>query len=166
MSDNTGFEIERRFFVNRDVDIIDVPFETYKIFQRYMSVDPVKTIRVRMTIDEVGTIISYLTVKGKAVGIKRMEVETIIDNHSANQYIDYFCIGNLIDKTRYQYLIDGLIWEHDVFHGMLEGLEIVEVELKSEDQVIKIPDWVGVEISTDHRYSNSSLSMNGLPNDQ
>ena len=55
------------------------------------------------------------------------------------------------------------LWEIDIFKGKLEGLIIAEIELKSEDEEIGSPSWCGKEITDDHRYSNASLAMNGLP---
>jgi CYTH domain-containing protein len=36
-------------------------------------------------------------------------------------------------------------------------LVIAEVELESEDQKIKLPDWVGKEVTGDPKYFNSNL---------
>ena len=36
---------------------------------------------------------------------------------------------------------------------------VAEIELESEDEEFERPDWLGKEVSHDHRYSNSSLSV-------
>ena len=51
-------------------------------------------------------------------------------------------------------------WEVDEFHGENSGLTVAEIELEEENQPIQIPDWVGEEISNDHRYFNANLSKN------
>ena len=51
----------------------------------------------------------------------------------------------------------GLCWEIDVFKGENEGLVVAEVELKSEQQQIVCPAWLGEEVSDDPRYYNVSL---------
>ena len=73
------------------------------------------------------------------------------------------CTGT-IDKTRYVvHIDDGLKIEVDVFHGLNEGLVIAEIELRTEDEKYKAPDWLGDEISPDsemyHMLSNSRLSL-------
>ena len=41
--------------------------------------------------------------------------------------------------------------------GENKGLILAEVELKSEKQDIKIPSWIGKEVSGDPKYYNSNL---------
>ncbi len=53
-----------------------------------------------------------------------------------------------------------LIWEVDVFEGENKGLIIAEVELKSENQKIKIPSWIGKEVTNDRRFRNANLVSN------
>ena len=63
----------------------------------------------------------------------------------------------LIDKTRHIAHFGGMRWEVDIFHGENEGLRVAEVELEHPDQPVELPDWVGEEVSEDHRYYNSCL---------
>jgi CYTH domain-containing protein len=51
-----------------------------------------------------------------------------------------------------------MTWEIDVFNGRNSGLVMAEIELSHPDQRIELPDWVGVEVTFDQRYGNSSLS--------
>jgi adenylate cyclase len=48
----------------------------------------------------------------------------------------------------------------DEFHAENEGLLLVEIELKSEDQSFPRPDWLGEEVTSDYRYYNSWLAKN------
>ena len=67
------------------------------------------------------------------------------------------CEKPLIEKTRRTIELGGLTWEVDEFFGDNQGLIVAEVELKSADQEIVKPDWVGPEVSGDPRYFNSNL---------
>jgi adenylate cyclase len=63
----------------------------------------------------------------------------------------------IIEKNRYKIPYEGLMWEIDEFFGENQGLIVAEVELKSEDQAFKKPEWVGAEVTGDPRYFNSNL---------
>ena len=58
---------------------------------------------------------------------------------------------------RYKIPAGDLTWEIDEFLGANAGLIIAEVELKSEDQVVTKPEWLGDEITEDPRYYNANL---------
>ena len=70
------------------------------------------------------------------------------------------CEPNLIEKIRYEVKEGIHIFEIDVFQGENEGLIIAEIELKSENEAFKKPDWLGKEVTGDVRYYNSLLSKN------
>lgn len=168
------FEIERRFLVSpdfwpnywQDLDIVKIE----RIHQGFLNTDPAKVIRVRIVefingIDDLSMdgLSAFLTVKGKNEGIKRREIETPISSSGAKAYLEHFRVGNIIEKKRYSILDNGMIWEVDFFESHNHGLKIAEIELKTEDQHIILPSWVGEEISTDFKYSNVSLSQNPWP---
>ena len=46
----------------------------------------------------------------------------------------------------------------DEFHGDNAGLLVAESELGSEDEAFERPAWLGVEVTGDRRYYNSSLT--------
>lgn len=144
-----GLEIERKFLVLPELWNPEV--EGTRIRQGYLSTDPERNVRVRTIGDE-----AYLTVKGKAVGISRKEIEFPISPEDALDLLE-LCHRPLIEKTRYRLPIGGLTWEVDVFEGENEGLLIAEIELPAEDAFFEKPEWVGKEVSTDFRYANSSL---------
>ena len=52
----------------------------------------------------------------------------------------------------------GKVWEIDVFEGDNEGLVVAEIELESEDEVFKLPEWIGKEVSAFERYYNMRLT--------
>ena len=52
---------------------------------------------------------------------------------------------------------DGSLWEVDEFEDSLAGLIIAEVELKSVDQSVDLPPWLGMELTNLRGWSNASL---------
>ena len=100
----------------------------------------------------------YLTLKGKKIGASAKEHEFLISDEvfeevvSDKQYPE-------ISKTRYNWMgEDGMIWEVDEFEGLLGGLVIAEVELSREDQDVKLPNWLGLEITHLRNWSNADLA--------
>ena len=162
------YEIERRFLI-KDFDamwqdIVDHGTENEEIHQGYMSTDQNKTIRVRLTTNRTtGANPAFLTVKGKTVGIKKMEIEEEISVINALALYQNFC-ETKIYKVRHSVKLNGMIWELDEFPGDLDHRRwIAEIELTSEDQEIVLPSWLGEEITSDHRYSNANMSKTGWP---
>lgn len=144
-------EIERKFLVDTNKWIpLDAGTE---LKQGYLSVDPERTVRVRIAGDK-----AYLTIKGKTKGISRTELEYEIPLGEA-EILLAMCLEFVVEKTRYIEQLQGLVWEIDVFHGKNKGLVMAEVELVSENQDVEIPAWVQKEVSEDYRYFNSWLSQ-------
>lgn len=119
--------------------------------QGYLNTDPDRCVRVRVAGER-----GFLTIKGPTVGITRAEFEYDIPLADATGMLS-LC-ANVIKKTRHYVPRDGLIWEVDVFSGANEGLVLAEVELPSEDHELKLPAWVGDEVSYDERYFNAALA--------
>ncbi|NUQ73171.1 MAG: CYTH domain-containing protein [Polyangiaceae bacterium] len=146
-----GTEIERKFLVVGDAWREGASGVVYR--QGYLCTTPDRTVRVR-----VGGAKGYLTVKGSRKGVSRLEFEFEVPLADATVMLDELCIRPLIEKTRFRIEYEGLVWEVDEFAGANAGLVIAEVELLREDQEVKLPPWVGREVSTDDRYSNSNLA--------
>ena len=141
------YEIERKFLVDRDKwNPTDIG---KKMKQGYLSVDPARTVRVRIAADE-----AFITIKGKSVGIKRTELEYKISVKEA-EVLMKMCLDFPVEKTRYYENKDDVIWEIDIFEGKNKGLILAEVELKTETQHINLPNWIEKEVSEDYRYFNS-----------
>jgi CYTH domain-containing protein len=145
-----GKEIERKFLVQGDTWRKLATPTKYR--QGYLSAVKERVVRVR-TIDRQG----FLTIKGITTGFTRKEFEYEIPFSDAEDLLDSLCERPLIEKNRYRITIGDLVWEVDEFFGANAGLVIAEVELKSEDQVVELPDWIGKEVSGDPRYFNSNL---------
>ena len=119
--------------------------------QGYIPTVGERTVRVRIIGDE-----AYLTIKGKTIGQTRSEFEYPITVEDAREMLNTLCVHPLIEKTRYKIQKGDLTWEVDEFSGENKGLIIAEVELKTEEQKIDLPDWIDREV-TDRKYFNSSL---------
>jgi adenylate cyclase len=147
-----SFEIERKFLV-RDQSVVEGIVGTPMI-QGYLSLDPERTIRVRLA----GTR-ALLTIKGvsSASGTTRAEYDYDIPVAEAEELLESMTLRPLIRKTRYRRPVGRLVWEVDVFEGENEGLIIAEVELPSEGAALILPDWIGEEVTGDPRYYNASL---------
>jgi CYTH domain-containing protein len=50
-----------------------------------------------------------------------------------------------------------LIWEVDVYSGVLDGIIIAEIELERENQSLALPTWIGREVTEDPLFSKSAL---------
>lgn len=148
-----SIEIERKYLVNSKA------YRAYadgahRISQGFLNRDPHRTVRVRL-FDGKGK----LTVKGLSSedGTSRFEWETDLTKEEAESLLR-LCEKGLIDKTRYEVPNGDLIFEVDEFHGANDGLIIAEIELPEVSTTIKLPEWIGEEVTGDHRYYNSSLS--------
>jgi CYTH domain-containing protein len=147
-----GVEIERKFLV-ADRSIV-ANLTGIAIRQGYLSVDPERTVRVR-----VSGVRAFVTIKGASSrsGASRAEYEYEIPLPEAEELLDELALAPLIEKTRYRVAAGRLIWEIDVFAGENEGLVVAEVELPSEATAVILPDWIGEEVTGDPRYYNASL---------
>ena len=97
-----------------------------------------------------------LTMKGKRLHASATELEWKINSLPSMQNFEQ--LSHVI-KTRYNKLgSDGLLWEIDEFEGSLAGLILAEVELESQDQVVEIPTWIGMELTGLGNWSNAALA--------
>ncbi len=107
--------------------------------------------RIRMADAEV-----ILTMKGKRVHASATELEWNINSMPSMQNLEQ--LPHVI-KTRYNKIgNDGLLWEIDEFEGSLAGLILAEVELESQDQIVEIPSWIGMELTGLGNWSNAALA--------
>ena len=145
-----GQEIERKFLVRGDSWRAQAKGTTYR--QGYLNSAKERIVRIRTVGDK-----AFLTIKGLTVGATRMEYEYEIPMADCNTMLDALAERPLIEKKRYKVDLGGLTWEIDEFFGENKGLIVAEVELKSEDQTFKKPDWVADEVTGDPRYFNANL---------
>lgn len=145
-------EIERKYLVIGE-------FQSHqkaqkKIKQGYLSSDPERTVRIRVSNTN-----GFITIKGASdhSGMKRLEWEKEIPVQEAETLLK-LCLPTVIHKTRYLVDYKGNIFEVDVFHDANKGLILAEIELESIEQKFELPDWIGEEVTQDKKYYNSFLS--------
>ena len=146
-----ALEIERKFVV-RDPGVIRGHLGA-RIVQGYIVDEPM-TVRVRIREAE-----SFLTLKTRVSEIAHEEYEFPIPMHHARELLARHCGDRVIEKTRYRIPHDEVVVEVDVFAGRHAGLMVAEIELDHPGQQVRLPEWLGAEITSDHRFSNSALAM-------
>ena len=143
-------EIERKFLVKGDAWRSLAKGTSYR--QGYLNSAKERTVRIRTIEDK-----AFLTVKGLTMGATRMEYEYEIPLADCDTMLDVLAEKPIIDKKRYKVPFEGNLWEIDEFFGENAGLIVAEVELRSEDQTFKKPEWAGDEVTGDPRYFNANL---------
>jgi len=74
--------------------------------------------------------------------------------------------GKRVEKERYEYRENNLVYEIDVYKNDLIDLSsTVEVEFSSAAQADAFtpPKWFGKDVTNDARYKNQSLAVYGVP---
>jgi CYTH domain-containing protein len=144
-------ETERKFLVRGE--FIQESVKSINIIQRYLSVDPQKTIRIRTTDDS-----AFITIKSPRRGgmLSRSEWEFKIPLADATELME-ICLPGMVAKTRYIVPAGKHKFEVDVFHDKNEGLVVAEIELAEEDEPFERPRWLGEEVTGDPRYYSSML---------
>lgn len=145
-----GVEIERKFLVTGSAWRSSV-VKSVAIDQGYLETSKA-TVRVR-TLDD----LAFLTIKGMTSGITRSEWEYEIPMDDARQMLDELCGSRRLTKVRHFLMHGGHEWTIDVFEGELDGLVMAEVELKSDDENVDLPEWIEREVSDDPQYYNSNM---------
>ena len=146
-------EIERKFIVIGEFKSLAT--SSTHIAQGYIASGNGRTVRVRIRGDK-----GYLTIKGPSdkAGLARFEWEKEIPLAEAKALMK-ICEPGIIEKTRWLVPAeDGKhTWEVDVFEGDNAGLIMAEIELESETDQFKKPDFIGPEVTGDRRFYNSHM---------
>lgn len=152
-------EIERKFLVKSEA-YKTLATKQYNITQGFLNSNPERVVRVRLKENK-----GYLTIKGKSdsSGLSRFEWETEISLEAAENLLK-ICEKNLIEKTRYEVIVEGKVFEIDEFYGENQGLVIAEVELQDKLETFKRPTWLGKEVTGQAKYYNSNLITNPYKN--
>lgn len=147
-----GQEIERKFLIRGEAWRSQGKGSVYR--QGYIpTVKPGHTVRVRIAGDR-----AFLTIKGPAKGLSRLEYEYPIPLSDAEEMLEKLCDRPLIEKVRYEIPQGHHVWEVDEFLGDNRGLILAEIELSSETETFELPDWIEKEVTGDRRYYNSNLT--------
>ena len=144
-------EIERKFLVTGD-RWRELVIESARQIQGYFTTNAACSIRVRVSGEE-----ANLNIKSATLGITRTEYDYPLPLNDALDMLEHLCNKPLIEKTRYYVQHENHLWEIDVFEGDNAGLVVAEVELKSADEKVALPDWAGDDVSDDPRYYNVCL---------
>ena len=157
MTGPPGVEIERKFVVARTPDPLP---DGERIEQGYLAIAPDGTeVRIRRRAGR-----STLTVKSGPAHV-RVEEELDIDDRRF-EALWPLTEGRRVEKVRHLVPAgDGLVLEVDVYEGDLAGLVVAEVEFPSEAaaDAWAPPAWLGDEVTTDERYKNHHLAIDGIP---
>jgi adenylate cyclase len=147
-----AIEIERKFRVI-DAAWMSSVSRKRRIRQAYLTKNGRVSIRIRIDGGDRAT----LTIKTAQPAVLRHEYEYDIPVGDAEELLG-LRDGAVIEKTRHDVPVGGIVWEVDVFAGENSGLVIAEVELASGDQEFCRPAWVGEEITHDRRFYNADLA--------
>ena len=139
-------ETERRFLVHKNR--LPKLSRGKKITQGYLSSDPV--VRIRMKEKRF-----YLTIKF-GDSIVRDEFEYKIPSRDGLELLDR--CPTKVEKTRFNFKLNGFTWEIDIFEGKNSGLIVAEIEIDSLKVSIPKPLWISKEVTQDLRYLNSNLA--------
>jgi adenylate cyclase len=110
-----AMEIERKFLIKPAAWKPATLGVTYR--QGYLSSVNERVVRVRVAGEN-----AFLTIKGIAQNLSRLEFEYPISMVDATTMLDELCERPLIEKTRYQQVVGSHTGEIDVFHGDNDGL--------------------------------------------
>ena len=144
------FSITENYLLYDGLKLVELSVEESKLISKYESF----TSRIRITKQR-----SMFTLKSKRNHASALELEWEIDEAMA----DSITTGNNfphVEKVRFYWSgNDDLIWEVDEFEGGLAGLILAEIELESETQNIELPEWLGMELTGLHNWSNAALAQ-------
>ena len=122
--------------------------------------DPHAGVRLRLHGEK-----AWVTVKGEKVGGRCPEVEWEVPPDRIHELVENRGWPSI---RKWRYILPashGYEWEVDCFLGGNAGLIIAEIELKDIEDDIELPDWLGLEVTTDSSWSNYSLAHEPRPQD-
>lgn len=159
------YEIERKWIVN----VNDIPYDlnkadVYEIYQTYTNYSPEIRVRAITHNNENSYSMTIKRYVDDESSLVREEIEFYITKDEYDSTIDKG-LDMTIHKTRYQMMIDGVMYAFDVFHDQLDGLAYVEIEFCCENDAnaFKAPDWFGEDVTNNRSYKNQSLAQFGIP---
>lgn len=173
-----GVEIERKFIVTSD-GWRSAAGPGRRLSQGYICAASGRTVRVRISEPAAGggndasgandRPVAMLTLKGpvRSGGLERDEFEYRVPVEDARVMLATMCgsgaggvVGGVIRKVRREVDIDGVRWEVDQFEDANAPLVLAEVECQSVEAArgVRLPAWVGREVTQERRYSNAALS--------
>lgn len=148
----SAIERERKFLL-QDKAILDGHTPT-PITQVYLVNEPEVELRIRKAGESF-----LLTAKMGDASLSRLEDEVILDSSVVGQSLLDSAPGGRIIKKRYALIIDEFsAWDIDVFEGENDPLILAEIELDDTSRAVRLPEWVGEEVTGNPRFYNSQLA--------
>ena len=142
--------LERRFLV-ADTAVIGTATEPpLAIRQAYLATGK-RTIRVR-----VAAATASLTVRDPRRA--RGGYQYPIPLADAEDMMKSLAATPIVHKDRYR-IEDGAAWTVDIFKGDNAPLAVAEIALDTPATAVKLPAWLGDEVSNDLRYHNVYLAL-------
>ena len=145
-----SLEIERKFLVTND-DWKQSVTRSARITDGLIASSNGRKVRVRIENDR-----ATVAIKSARKGPARSEYEYEIPVDDAEELLT-MC-DRTLEKDRHYVEDEGTLWTVDVYDGVLKGVVIAEVELDREDQELKLPGWISMEVTGDPRYSKINMS--------
>ena len=159
-----GLEIERKFclessqLLHRLLDEGLKPSHK-KLRQVYTHISPDETKRYRHDGEK------FIKTHKKGSGLIREEIEEEVLEEEFYLALQK-PVGNVIDKERYTFNLQGYEACIDCFNGSLEGLVFLEVEFPDEEKAhtFNLPPFIKAkEVTNDSFFTNAMLALYGLP---
>jgi adenylate cyclase len=147
------FEIERKFLVRSEA-WENLVVDRLTIRQAYLDDNPKVSIRVRIKNNATAT----LSLKSRPSLLRRLELEYPIPVLEAEALMP-LRQGHTIEKVRHIVPCGELFWEVDRFEGDNSGLIVAEIELPHEQYEVKLPPWIGAEVTGQTQYYNGTLAQ-------
>ena len=141
-----AMEIERKFLVV-DESWSSLVVSSTHIRDGLVASGNGRKVRVRIS-DSAATI----ALKGPHIGIARAEFEYDIPLSDAEKIMRTMCDIHVLEKRRHLVPYQGVNWQIDVYEGLLKGIVLADVEMKTIDQLLTIPPWIGREVTGDPEY--------------
>ncbi len=156
------YEIERKFLIEKpDIEFLEsLPnCEKVQIYQTYLKSKDNEEVRIRQRGSN-GSFTYSKTRKINISGIKRIEIETrLTQEEYLSELLNADPSKGQIIKDRYCLCYETQYFEIDIY-PFWEKEAICEIELMSEDEKIKFPDFLNVidEVTDNLDYRNSSIA--------
>jgi CYTH domain-containing protein len=149
-------EVERKFLVPDPPDLTGAP--AAEIEQGYLAIGAEGEVRLRRK----GELLVLTAKRGS--GLSREEAEIELDPESFDSLWP-LTEGRRLHKRRHLVPHGDLRIEVDVYEGDLESLVVAEIEFPSEEEArgFDPPEWLGEDVTGDHRYLNETLAAEGAP---
>ena len=159
--DTIPYEIERKFLIRMpDIAWLETEAKASQIVQIYLESEEKCSERVRSRTTDGRTVYTH-TIKTHVSSIRRIERESEVGRETYERLLRRADPQrHPIEKTRYCFARNGLVYEIDVF-PFWKRQAFLEIELEDENQPIPWPEELVCirEVTDDRRYTNAALAF-------